>query len=61
MKDGKYICIGTMTSLCCMEAESSKIVAQRKIPHGVHDIVEIEKNIILVSTWQGVKAYNITE
>lgn len=57
--DGKYICIGTHEYLYCYDVKYSQLVFQKKILYGVHDIVEMEDNILLISTWNGIKVFKI--
>lgn len=58
--EGKYICVGTHTSLYCIDAQSNEVLARKKIQYGVHDIVEVGQNTVMVLTWNGVKIFRIS-
>jgi hypothetical protein len=59
--DGKKYYIGSHLGFCIIDAETKKIQLKKNISYGVQKIQEISPNMIAISTWNGVKIYNVIE
>ena len=44
-----------------IDAETKSVLAKKKIDYGVQNITEIAPNVIVVSTWNGVKVFDIVD
>lgn len=59
--DGKKHYIGTNLGLFIVDAETGKLIKKVSIDYGVQDIAEISPGIIVVTTWGGIKVFEIVE
>lgn len=57
--DGKYCFIGTKTGLFLVNVKNNTIEEQISIQYGVTDILQFSENIILVATWDKLRAYKL--
>lgn len=57
--NSKNIYIATTKKIFVFNISENEIVYSKNISYGVQDIIEIEKNIIAISTWNGVKTYKL--
>lgn len=44
-----------------IDAEIKAVLKKEEIDYGVQDIAEISKNVIAVSTWNGVKIFEVVD
>ena len=44
-----------------VDAETGKLIKKVSIDYGVQDIAEISPGIIVVTTWGGIKVFEIVE
>ena len=51
--------VGTSERFFIYDREKKEVFYSKEIPFGVYDIIELEDNRIMLSTWQGVKIYEI--
>ena len=59
--DGKKYYVGTHLGLFIIDAEIKAVLKKEEIDYGVQDIAEISKNVIAVSTWNGVKIFEVVD
>lgn len=59
--DGKKYYAGTHLGISVVDAETKSVLAKKKIDYGVQNITEIAPNVIVVSTWNGVKVLEIVD
>lgn len=59
--DGKKYYVGTHLGISVIDAETKSVLAKKKIDYGVQNITEISPNVIVVSTWGGVKVFEIVD
>lgn len=59
--DGKKYYAGTHLGISVIDAETKSVLAKKKIDYGVQNITEIAPNVIVVSTWNGVKVFEIVD
>ena len=59
--DGKKYYAGTHLGISVIDAETKSVLAKKKIDYGVQNITEIAPNVIVVSTWNGVKVLEIVD
>lgn len=59
--DGKKYYVGTRAGLFITDAETKAVLKKEAVNYGVQNITEISPNVIAVSTWNGVKIFEIIE
>ena len=56
---GKYLYTATKTGFYVLDSTTKEILAESKEEYGAQNCEELEKDLVAVSTWGGVKIYNI--
>lgn len=59
--DAKKYYIGTHLGIIVIDAETKETLGSRNIEYGVQSITEISPNIIVVSTYCGIKIYEVID
>ena len=58
---GKYLYTATENGFYILDSDTKKILAAAKEEYGAQNCEELEKGLVAVSTWGGVKIYEIIE
>ncbi len=59
--DRKRYYVGSHLGIFVVDAETKSILGKQKIDYGVWNIAELSPNIIVISTWNGVKVFEIVD
>lgn len=59
--DGRRYYVGTHLGIFVIDAETKAVLCKEAIDYGVQNISEISSDIIAVSTWNGVKIFEIID
>ncbi len=58
---GKYVYAATENGFYILDSDTKKILAEAEEEHGAQNCEELEKGLVAVATWGGVKIYEIIE
>ena len=58
---GRYWFVASESGFLVADAQTQQVLAEHPEPYGVQNFVQLSADVLALSTWNGVKLYQITE